>query len=179
MGQGNVKYWRGKKRVRTPRLKKRSHLKEQDRRGHFCLKLKIVGEHVCVWPKVIVCGATFFDHQIPFLVYESLVHGYHTYIRVLVAVNYVFGYDRHMSMTGTQIRAARALLEMEQSDLAERASVSINTIRNMEAKGSKIVRVRLETLMKVQKALENAGVSFLPANGEGVGVRMKGRVKDD
>ena len=84
-----------------------------------------------------------------------------------------------MSMTGTQIRAARALLEMEQSDLAERASVSINTIRNMEAKGSKIVRVRLETLMKVQKALEEAGVSFLRANGGGVGVRMKERVKDD
>lgn len=111
--------------------------------------------------------------------YENLIHGYHTYIRVLVALNHVFGYDPHMSMTGTQIRAARALLEMEQSDLAARASVSINTIRNMEAKGSKIVRVRLETLMKVQKALENAGVSFLPANGGGVGVRMKERVKDD
>lgn len=78
-----------------------------------------------------------------------------------------------MSMTGTQIRAARVLLEMEQAELAERASVSINTVRNMEAKGGQIVRVRLDTLIKVQKALEDAGVQFIAQNGGGVGVRLK------
>lgn len=78
-----------------------------------------------------------------------------------------------MSMTGTQIRAARVLLEMEQFELAERASVSINTVRNMEAKGRLVVRVRLDTLMKVQKALEEAGVEFIHKNGGGVGVRLK------
>ena len=78
-----------------------------------------------------------------------------------------------MSMTGTQIRAARVLLEMEQSELAERASVSINTVRNMEAKGRQVVRVRLDTLMKVQKALEDAGVEFIAENGGGAGVRLR------
>ena len=78
-----------------------------------------------------------------------------------------------MSMTGTQIRAARVLLEMEQSELAERALVSINTVRNMEAKGRQVVRVRLDTLMKVQKALEDAGVEFIAENGGGAGVRLK------
>lgn len=77
-----------------------------------------------------------------------------------------------MSITGTQIRAARVLLEMEQSELAERASVSINTVRNMEAKGRQVVRVRLDTLIKVQKALEKAGVEFIAENG-GAGVRLK------
>lgn len=63
---------------------------------------------------------------------------------------------------------------MEQAELAERASVSINTIRNMEAKGQQIVRVRLDTLIKVQTALEKAGVEFIAENGGGVGVRMRG-----
>ncbi|MBL3571883.1 hypothetical protein BV509_18525 [Rhodovulum sulfidophilum] len=84
-----------------------------------------------------------------------------------------------MSMTGTQIRAARVLLEMEQSELAKRASVSINTVRNMEAKGGQVVRVRLDTLMKVQKALEDAGVQFIAKNGGGVGVRLKEGASDD
>jgi transcriptional regulator with XRE-family HTH domain len=83
-----------------------------------------------------------------------------------------------MSMTGTQIRAARVLLEMEQIELAERATVSINTVRNMEAKGSQVVRVRLDTLMKVQKALEDAGVQFIAKNGGGAGVRLKGMEKN-
>ncbi|MBZ0123840.1 MAG: helix-turn-helix transcriptional regulator [Roseovarius sp.] len=81
-------------------------------------------------------------------------------------------------MTGTQIRAARALLEMEQYELAERASVSINTVRNMEAMGRQVVRVRLDTLMKVQKALEDAGVEFIAENGGGAGVRLR-KVKDE
>ena len=99
--------------------------------------------------------------------------GYHNHIYYFVAVNHFLGYHHHMSMTGTQIRAARVLLEMEQVELAERASVSINTVRNMEAKGGQVVRVRLDTLIKVQKALEDAGVEFIPKNGGGVGVRLK------
>lgn len=78
-----------------------------------------------------------------------------------------------MSMTGTQIRAARVFLEMEQATLATLSMVSVNTIRNMEAKGAAVVRVRLDTLIKVQKALESAGIEFIAENGGGVGVRLR------
>ncbi|HCP81721.1 MAG TPA: hypothetical protein DIT67_09065 [Octadecabacter sp.] len=78
-----------------------------------------------------------------------------------------------MSMTGTQIRAARALLEMEQVTLAELSLVSVNTIRNMETKGGAVVRVRLDTLIKVRQALETAGIEFIDKNGGGAGVRLK------
>lgn len=76
-------------------------------------------------------------------------------------------------MTGNQIKAARALAGLEQAEIASRAAVSINTIRNMEAAGAATVRVRLDTLHKVKAALESAGVEFIPENGGGAGVRLK------
>jgi DNA-binding XRE family transcriptional regulator len=39
-------------------------------------------------------------------------------------------------ITGNQLRAARALAEVDQKWLAEQSSVSVNTIRNMEARVS-------------------------------------------
>lgn len=78
-------------------------------------------------------------------------------------------------MTGNQLRAARALLGLEQTDVASAAGISINTLRNMEAVGAEVVRVRLDTLTKVQKALEAAGAEFIPENGGGAGIRLKKR----
>lgn len=78
-----------------------------------------------------------------------------------------------MPISGNQIKAARALVGKEQAELSERAGVSINTIRNMEAKGSEVVRVRLDTLYKVQDALKAFGVIFVEENGAGPGVRLK------
>lgn len=80
-----------------------------------------------------------------------------------------------MAISGNQIKAARALIGMEQSELSEKAGVSVNTIRNMEAKGMDVVRVRLDTLYRVQDALKAAGVIFIEENGEGPGVRLKKR----
>ena len=77
-----------------------------------------------------------------------------------------------MAISGNQIKAARALIGMEQSELSEKAGVSVNTIRNMEAKGMGVVRVRLDTLYRVQDALKAAGVIFVEENGEGPGVRL-------
>jgi len=72
-------------------------------------------------------------------------------------------------ITGRQLRAARALLGMEQIDLAKRARVAIGTIRRMESFAGE-VGSRTETLSKVQAALERAGIEFL---GEGrPGVRL-------
>lgn len=78
-----------------------------------------------------------------------------------------------MSISGNQIRAARALLGLEQKDLAARAKVAIGTIRNMEAAGLESVGGRTDTLNAVVAALREAGVLIVPENGEGPGVRLR------
>ncbi len=79
-------------------------------------------------------------------------------------------------ITASQLKAARALSGMDQLTLAEAAGVSVPTIRRMEA-SRKNVRANVDTLVKVIKALENAGVEII---GEGTvsleggrGVRWK------
>ena len=78
-----------------------------------------------------------------------------------------------MLVSGNQIRAARALLGMEQKDLAARAKVAIGTIRNMEAAGLEQVGGRTDTLNAVLSALREAGALIVPENGEGPGVRLR------
>lgn len=76
-----------------------------------------------------------------------------------------------MEITPEQIRAARALLRLEQGELAERAHVSVVTIRRLEREqGSE--RVAPGTLAGVRKALEEAGAEFIP---EGVRRRRTAR----
>jgi transcriptional regulator with XRE-family HTH domain len=60
-----------------------------------------------------------------------------------------------------QIRAARALLRLEQQDLAQRAHVSVATVRRLEAE-DRVARVASGTLNRVQRALEAAGAEFIP-----------------
>ena len=78
-----------------------------------------------------------------------------------------------MLTTGYQLKAARALIGMEQIELAKRCGVSVTTIRTMEAKGPEILTSGLDTIRKVQRALEEAGVEFIPENGGGAGIRLK------
>jgi predicted transcriptional regulator len=63
-------------------------------------------------------------------------------------------------ITSEQIRAARALLRIEQDDLARRARVSAATVRRLEALNG-IKRVSAGTLKEVQRALEEAGAEFI------------------
>ncbi len=77
-----------------------------------------------------------------------------------------------MLTTGNQLKAARALIEMDQAALAERAKVNVNTIRNMEAAGSGPIAGRAVNVQAVQAALEAAGVEF--TNSGQPGVRVKG-----
>ncbi len=77
-----------------------------------------------------------------------------------------------MLTTGNQLKAARAMAEMDQNALADAAGVNVNTIRNMEAKGSGILTSSMEVVRRVQMALEAAGVEFL--NHGRPGVRLKG-----
>lgn len=78
-----------------------------------------------------------------------------------------------MLTTGNQLRAARALAGLTQVELAERAKLNPNTIRDMEARGEAVLRSSLETVRAVQLALEAAGVEFL--NGDRPGVRVKAK----
>ena len=79
-------------------------------------------------------------------------------------------------ITATQLRAARALLGIDQRRLAELAGVSLPTIQRMEASGG-TVRGVVASLMKVVDALDAAGVELIgaeqPSQGRGRGVRLK------
>lgn len=73
-------------------------------------------------------------------------------------------------MTSAQLRAARGLINWTIRDLAERAGVHRNTITNIETGR---YRGDPETLESVRRALEAAGVEFIPENGGGAGVRLR------
>jgi transcriptional regulator with XRE-family HTH domain len=78
------------------------------------------------------------------------------------------------------MKAARALVGMEQRALAEASGVSLPTIQRMEASDGN-VRGVIESLMKVMAALEKAGVEFIhegaasQGGGRGVRLRQRGR----
>jgi predicted transcriptional regulator len=79
-------------------------------------------------------------------------------------------------ITAAQMRAARALIGMDQKTLAERAGVSLPTVQRMEASEG-VVRGVVDTLVKVIQALEDAGVVLIGDNqvsdAGGRGVRLK------
>jgi transcriptional regulator with XRE-family HTH domain len=73
-------------------------------------------------------------------------------------------------MTSELIRAARALLRWEQRHLAEASSVSLPTIKRLEAKAGILV-AHNSTVAALRKAFEAAGVEF--TNGDQPGVRLR------
>jgi transcriptional regulator with XRE-family HTH domain len=79
-------------------------------------------------------------------------------------------------ITAAQIRAARALLGIDQRQLAEMAGVSLPTIQRMEASAGN-VRGVVETLTKVVEAFDRAGIELIGENSVsregGRGVRFK------
>jgi transcriptional regulator with XRE-family HTH domain len=60
-----------------------------------------------------------------------------------------------------QIRAARALLRLEQAEVAQRAGVSVVTIRRLESEGGQ-TRVAEATLADVRRVLEQEVAEFIP-----------------
>jgi len=76
----------------------------------------------------------------------------------------------------TQIRAARALLGIDQRQLAVLAGVSLPTIQRMESATGE-VRGTVDKLMKLIRALEAAGIEIIgehaPSAGIGRGVRLR------
>jgi predicted transcriptional regulator len=79
-------------------------------------------------------------------------------------------------ISSDQIRGARAILRLSQADLAKAASVSLETIKRLEAMDGEL-KVRLDTVTRIKEALERAGVEFIPENGGGAGVRLTKRSK--
>jgi len=67
-------------------------------------------------------------------------------------------------LTGFQIRAARAGLNITARELADRAGVSLPTVQRFESVDG-VPPSRSSTLLDVQKALEASGIEFLPGNG--------------
>ena len=79
-------------------------------------------------------------------------------------------------ITAAQMRAARALLGMDQRALAEAAGLSVPTIQRMEASEG-VIRANVDSLMKLMTALDTAGVELINegavSQGGGRGVRLK------
>jgi predicted transcriptional regulator len=79
-------------------------------------------------------------------------------------------------LTAPQLRAARALLEIDQRELSRLSDVSLATIQRMEASDGN-VRGVVDSLMKIVGALEAAGVELIGENmrsdGGGRGIRLR------
>lgn len=86
--------------------------------------------------------------------------------------------DAYMSILKVsirQIKAARALLDWSQSDLAAASGVSEPTIKRLESASGELGG-RSDTTEKIVAALEAAGVTFIATGdvAQGVGVTLKG-----
>ena len=72
----------------------------------------------------------------------------------------------------SQIRAARALLGWSQSKLARAAGVGLATLQRIE-QNEGVVRGNFSTILKIQKALEKAGINFTDDEADEIGVRLR------
>ena len=79
-------------------------------------------------------------------------------------------------ITSRQMRAARALLDIDQRQLADISGLSLPTIQRMEASEG-IVRGNVDSLMKLIAAIDRAGLELIGEDahspGGGRGVRLK------
>lgn len=79
-------------------------------------------------------------------------------------------------ITAGQLRAARALLGIDQRRLAELSGLSLPTIQRMEASDG-MVRGNVDSLMKLVGALQTAGIELIgdgdASTGGGRGVRLR------
>jgi len=79
-------------------------------------------------------------------------------------------------ITSAQLRAARALLGIDQRELAQRCGLSLPTIQRMEASEG-VIRGNVDSLMKLVEALASGGIELIgegtASPGGGRGVRLK------
>ena len=79
-----------------------------------------------------------------------------------------------MTLTGAQIRAARALLRWSAHDLARASALGVNTIRRAELSEGETLMTAANDLT-VRRTFETAGIEFIEENGGGAGVRLRKR----
>ena len=79
-------------------------------------------------------------------------------------------------ISAAQLRAARALIGIDQRELAALAGLSLPTIQRMEASDG-VIRGHVESLMKLVFALDKAGIELInegtTSHAAGRGVRLK------
>ena len=79
-------------------------------------------------------------------------------------------------ITGVQMRAARALLGIDQRELAQRSGLSLPTIQRMESSDG-VIRGNVDSLVKLVDALGASGIELINegavSQGGGRGVRLK------
>jgi transcriptional regulator with XRE-family HTH domain len=79
-------------------------------------------------------------------------------------------------ISSAQMRAARAMLGIDQRTLAKMAGVSLPTVQRMESSNGN-VRGVVDSLTKIVAALDAAGIELIgndqPSQGRGRGVRLK------
>lgn len=67
-----------------------------------------------------------------------------------------------MILECSQIRAARALLNWSQIDLAKAAQMASSSVKKVE---SEFMSTREDTILQIKDALESNGIEFLPGSG--------------
>lgn len=60
-----------------------------------------------------------------------------------------------------QIRAARAILDISQLELAVLANVHMQTIQKVEKSDAELKKAEFDTVSKIKTALEDKGIKFL------------------
>jgi transcriptional regulator with XRE-family HTH domain len=78
--------------------------------------------------------------------------------------------QRNAKVSGDQIRAARALLNLSAQELAEATKLSRGTIQRAELGTAQITTANGERIVEV---LGQMGIVFLASNGGGPGVRLR------
>jgi predicted transcriptional regulator len=77
-------------------------------------------------------------------------------------------------LEASQIRAARALLDWHQSELAKRAKIGLATLQRLERAPVGPVMAHVSTVVRVVECLEKAGIMFIERDPNGgLGVRLK------
>ena len=75
-----------------------------------------------------------------------------------------------------QIRAARALLGWSQNQLAHKAGVGVATLQRIE-QNEGVLKGNFSTILKIQRALEEAGIHFTEDGAGEIGVTIKTKAR--
>ena len=75
-------------------------------------------------------------------------------------------------ITGAQVRAAKSLIRWSGTDLAEKAGVSLSSIRRIEAIDGVPDTASVKVLHAIQSAFEDAGIEFIGTPEDQPGVRL-------